>query len=312
LKKIAFLFPGQGAQKVGMGQDFYAEFDYVRELFDMAEEITKLKLSKLCFEGPMEELTTTVNLQPAITAVNLACLSAVIKEGIAPAITAGHSLGEYSALCASEIISKEDTFSLIYHRGRLMQRESEKNKGTMAAIIGLPIEKVSALVESFQNQGALSVANHNAELQIAITGEPALVEKVSEKAIELGARAIPLNVSGAWHSELIRGAEKEFNDYLNKVTFASPKIPIVLNVTAETASDPEQIKSIMSKQLFSPVKWYDTMRHLISEGVEVFAEIGPGNVLTGLLKRSLPKDSGYQMYTINNIKSFETFHREMS
>ena len=310
MKKIAFLFPGQGAQTVGMGHDFYMEFDIVRELFDMAEEITKLNLSKLCFNGPMEDLTTTINLQPAITVVNLACFGAIIKGGIIPDITAGHSLGEYSALCASETLSKEDTFRLVFNRGKLMQRESEKYRGAMAAIIGLPIDKVTSIISEVQKQGVIAVANHNAELQIAVTGEPALVEKVSGKAISLGARAVPLNVSGAWHSELIRGAEEEFNLCLKSASFNAPRIPVVLNVTAEITSDSLHIKSVMAKQLFSPVRWYNIMRCLISENIDIFVEIGPGNVLTGLLKRTLPKDSPCKIYTINDLKGYEKFHKE--
>lgn len=312
MKKIAFLFPGQGAQKIGMGHDFYMEFDYVRELFEMAEETTKLKLSKFCFEGPMEDLTATINLQPAITAVNLACLSPIARENIASDITAGHSLGEYSALCASGTLSTEDTFKLIANRGRLMHREAEKYKGAMAAIIGLPIDTVETLVSEVQKEGILSVANHNAELQIAVTGEPVPVEKVSEKAASLGARVVKLNVDGAWHSKLIQGAEVEFNECLDATSFAKPHIPIVLNVTAEIASDPVQIKAIMAKQLLSPVRWYDIMNCLISENVDVFAEIGPGNVLTNLIKRTLPKDSPCKLYSINSLKGFEKFHKEIA
>jgi [acyl-carrier-protein] S-malonyltransferase len=312
LKKIAFLFPGQGAQQVGMAQDFYTEFNFVRELFDMAEEITKLNLSRLCFKGPMEELTTTINLQPAVTVVNLAFFEAIVKGGITPNITAGHSLGEYSALCASETLSKEDTFRLVLNRGKLMQRESEKYKGAMAAIIGLPIDKVTAILSEVQKEGIVAMANHNAELQIAITGSPAQVENVSEKAIALGARVVPLNVSGAWHSELIRGAEEEFNMWLGNAVFKAPRIPIILNVTAEASSDPAYIKSIMTKQLFSPVKWYDIMCRLISEDVDIFVEIGPGNVLTGLLKRTLPKDTPCKLYTVNNLKGLEKIQKEIS
>ncbi len=148
MKKTAFLFPGQGSQTVGMGLDVYQEYDVVRELFDMAEDISKIKLSNLCFKGPMEDLTQTVNLQPAVTAVNLACLTAIEKEGVTPDICAGHSLGEYSAMSASGIVSREDTFRLVFKRGELMHREAVKNKGAMHAIIGLPIDAVTEIVET--------------------------------------------------------------------------------------------------------------------------------------------------------------------
>ncbi|HSQ83547.1 MAG TPA: ACP S-malonyltransferase, partial [Desulfobacterales bacterium] len=147
MKKTAFLFPGQGSQAVGMGLDFYQEYDVVRELFDMAEEISKINISKLCFNGPMEDLTQTVNLQPSVTAMNLACLTIIEKEGVTPDICAGHSLGEYSALCASDIVSREDTLRLVFKRGELMHREAVKNKGAMHAILGLPIDAVAEIVE---------------------------------------------------------------------------------------------------------------------------------------------------------------------
>lgn len=310
--KIAFLFPGQGAQAVGMGQDFYQEFELVREVFDMAEEITRLNLSRLCFNGPMEDLTMTANLQPAVTAVNLAFLAVIEKQGIHSDIVAGHSLGEYSALSASGTLTREDTFDLVLNRGRLMHRESTKYQGAMHAIVGLPIDTVAELVAEGEKEGVVAVGNHNAELQIVITGAPDPVGKVSGKAASLGAKAIPLKVSGAWHSELIRGAEDELNARLNGVSFKAPDTPIILNVTAETTTDPDEIRNVMTRQLCSPVKWYDTMGRLMDEAIDVFVEIGPGKVLTGLLKRTLPKDYPCQLFTVNTMKGFEKFHKEMT
>lgn len=310
--KIAFLFPGQGAQAIGMGQDFYQEFDFVREIFDMAEEITKINLSRLCFQGPLEALTETANLQPAVTAVNLAILSAIEKEGILGDITAGHSLGEYSALCASGTLSKEDTFKLVLTRGNLMDREATRYQGAMHAIIGLTIDGVDALVAQVQPEGVVAVANHNAEKQIAVTGSPEQVEKVSEKATALGARAVPLKVSGAWHSELIKGAEDPFNTCLDSVSFLNPSIPIILNVTGEISETPEEIRDTMGRQLCSTVKWYDTMACLMSEKIDIFVEIGPGSVLSGLLRKTLPKEYPHTTFTINNLKRFEKLQRELA
>jgi len=312
LKKTAFLFPGQGSQAVGMVLDFYQEYDFVREIFDMAEEITRINISKLCFKGPFEDLTATVNLQPAITAANLACLAAIEKEGIKPDVSAGHSLGEFSALCASGVVSKEDAIRLVFTRGTLMHRESVRHKGEMHAIIGLSMDAVQELVAGVQHRGVVSVANHNSEKQIVITGAPDPINTASSLATSQGAKSIPLKVSGAWHSELMRAAQIEFADYLETVAFNTPKKPIILNVTAEYSNNMDEIKAIMSKQLCSPVKWYDAMTRLIEDGVENFVEVGSGKVLTGLLKKILPKDYPCRTYNVNSMNRLEQFFKEMT
>jgi [acyl-carrier-protein] S-malonyltransferase len=310
MKKTAFLFPGQGSQAIGMGLDIYQEYDIVRELFDMVDEITRINISRLCFKGPFDDLTQTINLQPAITVVNLACLAAIEKENIRPDITAGHSLGEYSAMCASGIVSKEDTFRLVFKRGELMHRYSTKHKGSMYAIIGLCINAIEELVANVQNDGIVAVANHNTEHQIVVTGAPDPVKKVASLASSQGAKAIPLKVSGAWHSELIKGAQNEFKDFLDAAHFNTPERPLIFNVTANFAKDVDEIKSIMVRQFCSPVRWYDSMRKLIAENVEIFVEVGPGKVLTGLLKKILPKDYPCETYNVSNMKSLERFFKE--
>lgn len=307
MKKIAFLFPGQGSQRIGMGLEFYRAYDTVREIFDMAEERVKINLSKLCFKGPMEDLTATVNLQPALTAVNLATLTVIEKEGISAHVTAGHSLGEYSALCTAAVISKEDTIRSVMKRGELMHREATRHKGAMSAIIGLSIEAVENIVAKAGSDGIVSVANHNAKEQVVITGEPKAVGKASALAAEQNGRSIPLKVSGAWHSALIHGAENDFKEFLESIPFSPPHMPVLHNVTADSTPDPHEVRQLMVTQLCHPVKWYDTMCRLMKEEIEIFVEVGPGNVLAGLLKKTIPEEYPHQVFRVNDMKTLEMF-----
>ena len=310
MSRTAFLFPGQGSQSVGMGEEFYHQYDYVREIFDMAEEMVKMHIARLCFKGPMEELTATVNLQPAVTTVNLACLAVLKNEGIDFDFCAGHSLGEYSALNAAGAISDQDAIQLVFKRGQLMHRESLKHKGSMHAIVGLPIDELERIVAKVQPQGIVSVANHNSELQIVITGSREPVAKVSMLAAEKGAKAIALKVSGAWHSELIKGAEDEFKAILAGIHFNTPEKSVVLNVTGDLATEAEEIKACVGRQLCSPVKWYSAMKKMMESNIETFVEVGPGKVLAGLLKKILPEGRPAKVYNVSSMKQLETFLKE--
>jgi [acyl-carrier-protein] S-malonyltransferase len=312
VNKTVFLFPGQGSQAVGMGKDIHNEFAFVRELFEMAEEITKNHLMRLCFEGPMESLTQTVNLQPAVTTVSLSFLAVLENEGIFPDIVAGHSLGEYGALYSSGTISRQDTIRLVDVRGRLMHRESLRHQGAMHAIVGLDINEVQEIVNEAAKEGVVSIANHNTQNQIVITGSPNPVKKASEIATRKGAKSIALKVSGAWHSELIKGAKEDFDKFINEIEFHIPERPVVHNYTAALSpSDPDQIRTIMVQQLCHPVRWYDSVCKLNEMGVINYAEIGPGKVLTGLVKKILPKNSSARLFNINSLKALESFVKEI-
>jgi [acyl-carrier-protein] S-malonyltransferase len=305
VEKTAFLFPGQGSQNVGMGLDLYQTYDFVKEIFDQADEITQINVSDLCFSGPMVDLTQTINLQPAITTVNLALLSVINQKGIKADVCAGHSLGEYSALCATGVISVADTLRLVFRRGQLMHREAEIHKGAMQAVVGLSVETVMEIVTRVD--GVVSVANHNSARQIVITGTPEAVKRAGVLAKEQGGKAIPLKVSGAWHSDLIKDAREDFHEFLDTITFSTPQYPMLHNVTADVCSDPDKIKALMVTQLCNPVRWYDTICKMIADGVEIFVEIGPGKVLSGLTKKIIPPDCSVQIYNVNDLASADFF-----
>lgn len=290
-----------------MGQDLAGQLDAAKAIFETADKVSGLPISTLCFEGPMAELTETINLQPAVTAVNLAFLAAVQQKGITPQVCAGHSLGEYSALCAAGVVTVEDCLKLVFKRGELMHREATKNKGAMSAIIGLDIDQVNQVVHEAAQSGIVAVANHNSGEQIVITGAPDTVAKAGELASVRGGKSIALKVSGAWHSPLIAGAEADFKTFLDTIDFSAPQCRVLHNVTAETASAPEEIRELMARQLCNPVRWYDTISRMAEDQVDVYVEIGPGRVLTGLLRKILPKESPASIYNVFDVKTLEKF-----
>lgn len=298
-KKIAVLFPGQGSQYLGMGQGFLEADSEAGQLMEMAEQASGLPIRRLCLEGPMEELTQAVNLQPAVTTMNLICWQAVAKAGIVPDYFAGHSLGEYSALCAAGVLTQEDVLKLVSERGRLSDREGKRNPGGMQAILGLSLDEVEKVLFQLSTEGIVTVANHNTEKQIVISGEPKVLDEVGEIVDEKGGRAITLNVSIANHSPLIAGAVPEFEDVLNGMPFASPATPVLFNVTAAEEANPDVIRSIMAKQIVSRVRWFEIINNLVDKGVNVFIEVGPKTVLKGLLKKIVPKSSGIKTYQVD-------------
>lgn len=311
-KKIAYLFPGQGSQHLGMGLDLTNAFPEVKTIFDQADELCGRSVSRLCFEGPMDELTLTVNLQPAITTVNLACLTALKQSGINPVFSAGHSLGEYSALNAAGVVSTRDTLLLVKKRGELMHRESLQNPGAMAAVIGLDIESVEALVKEARQDEILGIANHNTAEQIVITGEQTPLTRAIRLIKERRGKAVPLKVSGAWHCALMKNAVDDFRQFMEGISFSAPEIPLLFNTTARSEGDPETIKGIMAEQLVSPVRWYEIIQRMLKEGVDTFVEVGPKNVLTGLLKKIVPSETEAEIYSVQDVKTLNLFLEAVS
>ncbi len=310
-QKIAVLFPGQGSQFLGMGREFLDTDPAARALMTEAEKISGFPLSRLCQDGPLEELTRTVHLQPAMTVMNLICWQALAKAGVKPAFFAGHSLGEYGALAAAGIVSPEDTLALVTERGRLMERESVANPGGMQAVVKLPIQQVRAIVESARAQGKLTVANHNSAEQIVISGEIAALEAAAELVKKEGGKAIPLKVSGAWHSQLIQAAIPDFEVAMAKISFSSPHTPVLFNVTAAEEGDPEVIRRIMARQIASTVRWFEIIQKMMAEEVRVFIEVGPKNVLTGLLKKIIPVEYEHRCFQFDTPEGLTKMLREL-
>jgi [acyl-carrier-protein] S-malonyltransferase len=306
-EKIAYLFPGQGSQYIGMGRDLVGSFQTAKEIFQQVDDLCGRSISRLCFEGPMEELTLTENLQPAVTAVNLACLSALKTSGVEPHVSAGHSLGEYAALVSAGVVGTDDAVRLVQKRGQLMHRESLTHPGTMAAVIGLSLETVQGIVEASRRDKILSVANHNTAEQIVLTGQQEAVSRAVQAAKREGAKAIPLKVSGAWHCLLMEGAVGEFREFIGEIPFSPPTSGMLFNATGGSVTEPESIKEIMSRQLISPVKWYDIVQRMVSEGVRTFVEVGPKKVLTGLVRKIVPPDEQMRLFQVEDTGSLNEF-----
>ena len=287
MDKIAFIFPGQGSQYVGMAKDIYDAYPVVKKLYATAGEILGFDLARICFEGPADVLIQTQYTQPAIFTHSVALWMLIEDQEVKPSFTAGHSLGEYSALVAAGALSFEDGLFAVKNRSLLMQQACEENKGSMGAIIGLSENEILAICQQASNVGIIQPANLNSADQIVISGEEKAVEKGLELAKTMGAkRAVKLEVAGAYHSELMRSAQKEFATVIEKINVKAPKIPVLANVNAETVSDPTRIKELLVNQITMPVLWHLSMERMYREGVRGFVEIGPGKVLQGLLKRS--------------------------
>ncbi len=304
--KVAFMFPGQGSQYVGMGKELYENIEAARRLMDKAEELTGYPLKELCFEGPMEKLTDTRYTQPALYVVESMALELLKTKGMKSDLVFGHSLGEFTALYAAGIVTFEEGLKLVKRRGELMAGAGEKNPGTMAAIIGLPRDTLEKLVSEFEN---VVLANINSPQQIVISGKKEEVEKAAEKAKGLGAKkAVILKVSAAFHSPLMEEAAREFEEVLDEVEFKKPEVPIIPNALGKVTDDIAAIKEAVRKQLLSPVLFVDTLNSAWDYGVTDFIEVGPGRVLSGLLRRTIREAKSYQVEKPGDEKKlFEIF-----
>jgi [acyl-carrier-protein] S-malonyltransferase len=303
MDKSAVLFPGQGVQTVGMGRDIYEAFPEAREILDQANDILETDLKTLMFDGPMEKLTETGNAQPAILTVNYAFFRLAVAKSIAFQGTAGHSLGEYNALVAAGALSFPDALLAVRERGRLMQEVGAKTEGTMAAILGLEEEKLKDVCLRASATGPVAIANFNCPGQLVISGEVSALEEACALAKEAGAkRAIRLQVGGAFHSSLLQEASEMFSRYLEGVKIDRPSCDFYTNVTGGQVSDPAEIRTLLARQLSSPVLWEKIIREMVRQGYGSFTEIGPGRVLTGLISQI---DRGINTSNINRPSSID-------
>lgn len=315
MEKIAFVFPGQGSQKIGMGKDLVENYPEAKILLNRANEALKeerVDIGRICFEGPEEELKNTVNTQPAILAISTILFELLKKHNISPSVVAGHSLGEYSALVASSAIEFEDAVKLVRKRGEYMQNATPLGIGSMLAIIGLEAAEVRELCKRVSDYGIIEIANYNSPTQIVVSGEIKPLNKLSELAKEKGARkVIPLKVSAPFHSSLMELAKDNLARYLEKVEIYDPRIPIICNVTADYVRNKEEVRSALIEQMNHPVLWVDSIMKINSQGINCFIEVGPSKVLRGLIKQIIPEAEVFNVFDSDSLKDVVEKMREV-
>lgn len=294
-KKIAFLFPGQGSQAVGMGKDLYDNFESAKNVFDTADKVLSKNISTMCFKGPEDSLKQTINTQPSIVTMSIAAMEALKSElDITPSYTAGHSLGEYCAMYTSGVMSLENTLKAIQKRADLM---SATKGGSMAAVLNASEEQLKAGLEEGSKVGYVDVANYNSPAQVVITGAEDAVKAASNYMVANGVRrVVPLAVSGAFHSKFMENAGKEFAEFVSNLDLNNASIPVITNVDAEITTNSEDFREKMPKQIYSSVHWTQTIEKMIAEGVDTFIEIGPGKVLAGLNRKISSDITTYNIF----------------
>lgn len=304
--KIAFVFPGQGAQAVGMGKDVYESHEGARRVFDDADAALGFKLTDIIFNGPEETLKQTAYTQPALLATSLALYEAFREKGVTPDYVAGHSLGEYSALAAAGVLNYADAVRTVRARGELMEQAVPGGQGAMAAVLGAERGALADLCAKISAEvAAVELANVNCPGQIVVSGTKEGVQAVVEKGKEIGAkRVIPLEVSGPFHSSLMKPAAEKLGGVLAGVEMNAAQVPVVANVNAQPVSEPGRIRELLVEQVYSPVLWEDTVAWLIAQGVDTFVEIGSGSVLAGLIKKV---DKTVKVVSVNSKEAIEGF-----
>ncbi|MFR4947362.1 ACP S-malonyltransferase [Thomasclavelia spiroformis] len=301
MSKIGFVYAGQGSQVVGMGKSFYDNYQIAKDVFDNID--LDIDVKKICFEGPIEELSKTSNTQPCMVTVAIIATRLLKENGIVPDYVAGLSLGEYSALNAAGVLTDNDAIDLVRFRGQAMERAAAGIESKMFAIIGLDRELLNEAVNEAKDLGFVAIANYNCPGQLVIAGEVDAVTKASELALEKGARrAIPLNTSGPFHTELLTPASKELKEKFTTVTFNEMQIPVVFNSSAKELEPGTSIAKMLEKQVMSSVYFEDSIRYMISKGVDTIIEIGPGKVLSGFIRKI---DKSIKTYQVEDQASLE-------